>query len=280
MDDSLEMYRPELLRLLWPIFVHSQLFLAADGYSKDVRPFHDSFRKRFERERGDELRQLANVTTTEHTQTSPIAQLYLTQKYRLSFTKMAYNVLIQFLESKEDEGGNTITMLMNRHLNIVSIDRPNIGNERSLAAMLSRQGEEFDYPAEDEGIPGHNPGSANTDKNAVLVRLALGPRPLDQDLMDDVRAGLEEEDAKNPPNVFDGEKSLVDVFDERIKKEPTDDQPSRDLVPLPPPLARDVAMEIQKVKEHRDRFKIDARSGGIVPGVSVCMYTFHNTYDR
>jgi transcription initiation factor TFIID subunit 5 len=40
-----------------------------------------------------------------------------------------------------------------------------------------------------------------------------------------------------------------------------------------------VAMEIQKVREHRDRFRIDPRSAGVPPGISVCMYTMHNTYD-
>lgn len=41
-------------------------------------------------------------------------------------------------------------------------------------------------------------------------------------------------------------------------------------------------MEVQKVKENRDRFKIDGRdgrTGGVGPGLSVTMFTFHNTFD-
>jgi transcription initiation factor TFIID subunit 5 len=209
-----------------------------------------------------------------------VAKLYRGHKYRLTLTKMAYNVLIQFLESKEDQGGDITTAMINNHLNIVEVDRATTGLDRSLAAMLSKRGEEWDTPAEDEGIPGHNPGSANTKKDApnVLPKLALGPRPLELELLGDLRAGLEDEDSRNPPE--HGERSLLDTFEDKIKKEPTDDGPSRDVVPLPPSLARDVAMEITKVREHRDRFKIDPITGGVAPGISVCMYTFHNTFDR
>lgn len=39
-------------------------------------------------------------------------------------------------------------------------------------------------------------------------------------------------------------------------------------------------MEVQKIKENRDRFKIEGRTGGVGPGVSVTMFTFHNTFDN
>jgi transcription initiation factor TFIID subunit 5 len=39
-------------------------------------------------------------------------------------------------------------------------------------------------------------------------------------------------------------------------------------------------MEVQKIIEHRDRYKMEGRTGGVGPAVSVTMYTFHNTYDR
>jgi len=38
-------------------------------------------------------------------------------------------------------------------------------------------------------------------------------------------------------------------------------------------------MEVQKIRELRDRFRIDPRTGGVGPGVSIAMYTFHNTQD-
>jgi transcription initiation factor TFIID subunit 5 len=279
-DDALEVYRPELARLLWPIFVHSILTIAAEHDPQEAETFFKTFSPRFAREHEDELRQLSAVKLASHVESSAIAKLYRTNKYRLTLTTMAYSVLTQMLEAKELEGGSVITMLIAGHLHIVTVDRAAAGAERSLAALLARKGEEYDMPAEDEGIPGHNPGSANTGKDApnVLAKLALGSLPMDPDAMEDIRADLQDEDARNPPRP--GDNSLVDEFEQRIKREPNDDAPVREQVPLPPPLAREVAMEVQKIREHRDRFKIDPKTGGVGPGLSVCMYTFHNTHDK
>jgi len=163
-------------------------------------------------------------------------------------------------------------------MNIVTVDRAAGGVERGFAAILANH--EDEVPEEDEGIPGHNPGSANTDRNAppVLTRLALGGMPMETDLSDDVRDELEEEDARNPPGP--GQNTLVEELEQKIKRESSEDAPNRENIPLPRALARDVALEVQKVKEHRDRLKIEARTGGVGPGVSVTMFTFHNTFDR
>ncbi len=129
----------------------------------------------------------------------------------------------------------------------------------------------------EEGIPGAFTGVSNKDimiNNAVLK---LGMLAMEPDLADDVRAGLVEEDLKNPPQP--GQPSLVEEFDRNIKREDSADGPTRSEIPLPPSRARDVAIEIAKIKENRSRFKIEGRTGGIGPGISVMMFTFHNTYD-
>lgn len=112
------------------------------------------------------------------------------------------------------------------------------------------------------------------DNTAVLK---LGMMPMEGDLAQDVRAELEDEDIKHPPEL--GKPSLVEEFDQNIKREDSADAPTRNEIPLPPSRARDVVMEVQKIKENRDRFKIEGRTGGIGPAVSVCMFTFHNTLD-
>jgi transcription initiation factor TFIID subunit 5 len=237
---------------------------------------------RFQREHEDELRQLHAITEPPHVQQSSLGKTYRdgNNKYRLTLSSMAWASLIQFLESKQDQGGVTIQDLIKSHVHIVTAERTAIASDRSLAAMLARSGDDFDIPAEDEGIPGHNPGSANTDRNApgVLPNLKLGQMPMDPDAMEDIRAELKEEDDRHPPAT--GEPSLLDEFEQRIKQEPGDDAPSRELIPLPPPLARDIKSEVGKIREYRDRFKIDPKTSGVGPGVSVCMYTFHNTHDK
>jgi transcription initiation factor TFIID subunit 5 len=137
-------------------------------------------------------------------------------------------------------------------------------------------------PAEDEGIPGHRPGNAisSTDPNVgnTLAALKLGKLQMEVETESDVRAESVDLDLQNPPAA--GQASYVQTHEMvNIKQEDEDDGPTRAEIPYPPQTARDVAMEVQKIRENRDRFKIETRTGGIGPGISVCMYTLHNTKD-
>jgi transcription initiation factor TFIID subunit 5 len=168
------------------------------------------------------------------------------------------------------------------HLQVVTVERT-ASAEKSIAAILASGQGEDELPTEDEGIPGHNPGHPLTSRydpeaDAARIRLQLGAYPQESELQEDVRAALQDEDAKSAPRP--GQPTLVDEFEQRIKQEPSDDGPSRDIVPLPPSLARDVSMEVQKIIDYRDRYKLEGRTGGVGPAVSVTMYTFHNTHDR
>jgi transcription initiation factor TFIID subunit 5 len=195
----------------------------------------------------------------------------------LTSASMAFQTLAQFLEANEAKGGKIVLRVVTGHMFIRPVDRAANNGERSLAKLLAQRGEGQDVPGEDEGIPGHNPGSANEkqDAPATLVKLQLAPRPMEADLMEDVKAELQDHDASHPP--APGQNSLMDELEQRIKPEPLDDPPQE--LPFPPSTARDVAMEVQRVKENRDRFKIEQKTGGVGPGVSVTMFTFHNTFD-
>ena len=280
-EDNLDLYRPELKKLMWPVFVYSFMDLVRDYFTKDAETFFATYKNQFERDHSDELKTLGQVRLPSHLTESNIAKLYNENKYRLTLTTMPFYNLIQFLESKMFEGGQALMDIIREHLNIVTLDRTATA-EKSIAAILAGGQGEDELPAEDEGIPGHNPGHPLTsrhdpDADAARIRLQLGPYPQDQDLQDDVRAALQDEDAKAAPKP--GQSTLVDEYEQRIKREPTEDGPSRDTVPLPPSLARDVSMEVAKIMEYRDRYKMEGRTGGVGPAVSVTMYTFHNTYD-
>jgi transcription initiation factor TFIID subunit 5 len=280
-EDNLDLYKPELRKLLWPVFVYEFLDLVREFYTKDAETFFAKFQNLFERDHDEDIKTLRQVRLPAHLTESRIAKLYIDNKYRVTLTNMPFFNLMQFLESKIFEGGQALMDVMRDHINIVTVDRTATA-EKSLAAILAGGQGDDDLPAEDEGIPGHNPGHPLTTRHdpeadASRIRLALGAYPQDQDLEEDVRAALQDEDAKSAPRP--GQSTLVDEFEQRIKREPTEDGPSRDTVPLPPSLARDVSMEVQKIIEHRDRYKMEGRTGGVGPAVSVTMYTFHNTYD-
>lgn len=246
-------------------------------YTQDARLFFEGNKNLFLPEHTDDVRALESISLPEHVQSNTVANLYRNNKYRLVLSNPAFAHLIQFLESKQRDGGSVMTAILSSYCSVITKDRT--ADERfSFAALL---GADHAAPAEDEGIPGHHPGSAYTGDNpamaGTLPRLKLGKLDFEPTMEADVRGELAEEDAKNPPQP--GRNTLIQEFDQMIKKEEDEEAPTRAEIPFPPATARDVAIEVQKVKENRDRFRIEGRTGGVGPGVSICMFTFHNTYD-
>ncbi|PGH23281.1 hypothetical protein AJ80_02697 [Polytolypa hystricis UAMH7299] len=279
-DDNLDIYKPELRRVLWPLFVYSYLNLITSLFPLEARQFFEANKNMFLPEHSEDIRSLEPISLPEHVQENTVAKLYRENKYRLTLSNPAFSNLMQFLETKQKEGGTVMSAILSSYCTIITKDRA-ADDRFSFAAMLGRANDTAGFPAEDEGIPGHHPGSAYTGDNpamaGTLPRLKLGKLPLESTLEGDVRAELEEADQKEPP--LPGRSSLVQHFEQMIKKEEDEEAPTRGEIPYPPSVARDVAMEVMKVKENRDRFKIEGRTGGVGPGVSVCMFTFHNTYD-
>lgn len=264
---------------MWPLFVYSFLNMASSMYAQEAKQFFEANKNLFLPEHTDDVRALEQISLPEHVQDNPVANLYRNNKYRLVLSNPAFAHLIQFLEGKQKDGGSVMTAILSSYCSVITKDRT-VDERFSFAALLGQTGGET-VPAEDEGIPGHHPGSAYTGENpamaGTLPRLRLGQLPPDPTLEADVRGELADEDAAQPPQP--GRNTLVQEYDQMIKKEEDEDAPTRADIPFPPATARDVAMEVQKVKENRDRFMIEGRTGGIGPGVSVCMFTFHNTYD-
>ncbi|KAL2798274.1 WD40-repeat-containing domain protein [Aspergillus keveii] len=279
-EDNLDLYKPELRRVLWPLFVYSFLNMVTSFYAPEARQFFDVNKNLFLPEHTEDVRALEPISLPEHVQENSIAKVYRGNKYRLVLSNPAFANLMQFLESKQKEGGSVMSAILSSFCTIVTKERA-VDDRFSFAAMLAQAGMGQSFPTEDEGIPGHHPGSAYTGDNpamaGALTRLKLGRLPMEQALEGDVRAELADEDMKNPPGP--GQNTLVQEFDQIIKKEDDDEAPTRADIPYPPSTARDVAMEVQKVKENRDRFRIESRTGGVGPAVSVCMFTFHNTFD-
>ncbi|KAJ5086116.1 hypothetical protein N7532_010887 [Penicillium argentinense] len=279
-EENLDLYKPELRRVLWPLFVYSFLNMITSFYPKDAKQFFEAHKNMFLPEHTDDIRIFEPISLPEHVQDNSTANLYRNNKYRVVLSNPAYTNLLQFLESKEKEGGSVMNAILSSYCTIKTMDR-SADDRFSFAAMLGQIGAGQSFPSEDEGIPGHHPGSAYTGDNpamaGTLPRLRLGKLPMEQTLEEDVRAELAEEDSKEPP--FEGKNTLVQEFDQMIKKEDEEEAPTRADIPFPPSIARDVAIEVMKVKENRDRYKLDGRTGGVGPGVSVCMFTFHNTYE-
>ncbi|CAG8426757.1 unnamed protein product [Penicillium salamii] len=280
-EENLDLYKPELRRVLWPLFVYSFFNMVTSFYPQDAKAFFEANKNMFLPEHTDDIRHFEPISLPEHLQDNSIAKLYRNNKFRVVLSNPAYTNLLQFLESKDKEGGSVMNAILSSYCSVKTLDRAT-DDRFSFAAMLSQIGAGQTFPAEDEGIPGHHPGSAYTGDNpamaGTLPRLRLGKMPMEPTLEEDVRAELAEEDQKQGPPP--GRNTLTQEFEEMIKKEEDDEAPSRADIPFPESTARDVDIEVKRVMEHRDRFEIKGRTGGVGPGVSVCMFTFHNTFDN
>ncbi|KAI0904838.1 WD domain-containing protein [Ustulina deusta] len=276
-DNGLDLYKFELGKVMWPLFVYSYLRLVAQGSTAHAKEFMQKCRRRFETARIDELRGLEVITLAPHVQENSMAKIYRENRYVIPINKSLTGNLFHFLERELDQCGAVVLDIIQQHCRVDSVDRGPIEPFSFEAIYRRARNQELDDVDIQEGIPGlaSHSGVANRDILENQAALRLGPLPLDGELRDDVAAELEEEDRLHPPK--DGIPTLVDEFNSMhpIKKE-AGDSPQRTDIPYPPSRARDVVVEMQKVRENRDRFRIEGRTGGVGPGLSVCMFTFHN----
>jgi transcription initiation factor TFIID subunit 5 len=260
---------------LWPVYVYSYIALVMDMFSDDAKNFLQKFRYQFERVHADELRVLETITLPQHVMDNSITQLYQNNKYKIPLNSHVFHNLIVYLEANSKKAGGIILQILQTHCQVIETSRGPV-DQFSFEAIVNRaRGLPLEEIVDDqEGIQGAFTGVSNQDITNNNAPIKLGPLQMETDLANDVRAELVEEDAKNP-----GRPSLVEEFDKRLRREGSADAISRNEIPLPPSKARDVLLEVQKMKEFRDRFKIEGRTGGVGPAVSVCMFTFHNTLD-
>lgn len=258
------------------MFVHSYLELVEGKYPDEAKTFLDTFKTSFEVAHADDLKLLATITLPSHVEENSTTKLFKTTKYRIPVTDKAHDLMLAHMEKDYEAGGQIILRLLASYCSIPIVDR-GLANPYSFAAIGEKQkSTQVSLVELQEGVPGAFEG-VRTDATPSGP-LRLGPLALDPDLQREIRSELVQEDQRNPP--ADGQLSLVEEFENKIKREESADGPTRAQLPLPAYRSRDVLDEVEKLKEHRDRFRIEGRTGGVGTGVSVTMFTFHNSLGR
>ncbi|BFZ56776.1 Transcription initiation factor TFIID subunit 5 [Savitreella phatthalungensis] len=251
-DASLNIYRDEMRKLLFPIFVHCFLDLVGKEHVDAAKRFFQSGLGDHEVLHGYDIRQLSAVTLPTHLEENDMAKLYRTNKYRLALSRSTFDLMLNFLFEHEAEGGSIIMRLVNQYVEIIAMSgRPS----RETSAL--------------EGIQGH--AEVQTDEvNSEPVK--LGAMNLDKDMQMDVEIELADEDVKlglTTDTLFDSfTKSRAD----------SGEGPGRETLPMPPYKTLDVMKEVEGIKDARKRISLGVAAGASLP--SVCMYTFHNTHDN
>jgi transcription initiation factor TFIID subunit 5 len=158
----------------------------------------------------DALLELSQVSSYDHLDTNKRAKLYRSKKYGFTLSRTSLSMLIHYMMEQQDAGGQIVLRLMNRWLDIKIVAEPTtdeVGGVDGEALM------------DHEGID-------------TRERLSLGPMPMDPEMMDDVQADLRDDDIRNGLPV-NGDGSLTAAWS-KVKREPMEDSPSRDSIPLPP----------------------------------------------
>ena len=174
-----------------------------------AKAFFERHSEEHELQHRDALLELSSLSLPEHLESNKRARLYRSKKYRLTLSRTSLSLMIHYLMEKQDGGGQIVLRLMNRWLDI-----------KIVQGMPTDEAGGVDGEAlmDHEGVDSREP-------------LSLGPLPMDPEMMDDVQAALREEDARNGVEV-NGDNSLTQAWS-KVKREPAEDSPSRDLIPLP-----------------------------------------------
>ncbi|ODQ66045.1 WD40 repeat-like protein, partial [Nadsonia fulvescens var. elongata DSM 6958] len=270
-ESSLDLYKPELRRLLYPIFIHSFLDLISKEKSSQAREFFDKYSTDHMILHSDDIKKLSGISLPDHLKENELAKAFRKSKYRLGLSRTTFDLLLYFLHEHETAGGAVIIRLINQYIDTkVIAARPNRSDSENILKP-------------DEGIPDSTIHGQIDKFNSQAIR--LGKLPFDPEFEKEVESVLRGRDEVEKLESQQGEigstgaNTLIEEF-EKIKQEINNDSPAREILPLPPYKGADVLALAEKVGDSRAKMILDCSSsekGFRLP--SVCMYTFHNTHD-
>ncbi|VVT55043.1 uncharacterized protein SAPINGB_P004396 [Magnusiomyces paraingens] len=269
-EKSLDLYKPELRRVLYPVFVHIYLDLISKGCVKQAKDFFEENAADHATLHYQDLVVLSRISLPAHIEENELTKAFRNNKYVIKVSRTTFDLLVYFLHEIEDIGGSAIIRIINQYI-----------EAKITTARPSRFSTEYVLDPE-EGLPGvsYTPNASGTKPSdsssssstaqAGPQQLKLGRLPLDPDFEKDVEMEIADENKADPQECD----LLIKEFQKMHTKE--SDSPFRSALPLPTYRAADIAAEIQAVKDSRNRITIGTTQTALP---SVCMYTFHNTHD-
>ncbi|WWC60418.1 uncharacterized protein I303_102990 [Kwoniella dejecticola CBS 10117] len=96
-DGGLELWKPELDNLSFPLFVHTFLDLIHFGFLKTARDFFKQHSAHHQPLHPQDISALTSISTKEHVQANPVCQRMLTDKYVVPLSRNANDLVIQWL---------------------------------------------------------------------------------------------------------------------------------------------------------------------------------------
>ncbi|CAJ1973644.1 unnamed protein product [Sphenostylis stenocarpa] len=141
---SLDLYKHELLRVLYPVFIHCFMDLVAKGHVQEARNFFNTFREDHEMMHLRDLQKLEGVLSPTHLQEMEFAHSLRQSKFNIKICEWAlrysYELLLQHLHSTQS---TTILGIINEHINFqVSPGQPSLISDDPEAVTLTGSSQE------------------------------------------------------------------------------------------------------------------------------------------
>ncbi|KAM3375331.1 transcription initiation factor TFIID subunit 5 isoform X1 [Capsicum galapagoense] len=133
---SLDLYKHELLRVLYPVFIHCFMELVAKGHLQEARAFFNSYREDHEMKHLRDLQKLEGVLSPSHLEEMEFAHSIRVSKVNIKMCQYSYDLLLQYLHKSE-----SITMLgiINERINFqVSPGQPgSISDDAEVVTLVA-----------------------------------------------------------------------------------------------------------------------------------------------
>ncbi|KAM7255708.1 hypothetical protein ACFE04_008606 [Oxalis oulophora] len=132
--NSLDLYKHELLRVLYPVFIHCFMDLVANEHAQHARNFFNTFREDHEMMHLRDLQRLEGVSTPAHLEEMEFARSLRQSKLNVKMCQYSYELLLQYLHKTKS---TTILGLINEHINFqVTTGQPSTITDDADAVML------------------------------------------------------------------------------------------------------------------------------------------------
>lgn len=132
---SLDQYKHELLRVLYPVFIHSFMDLVAEGHMQEARSFFHTFREDHEVMHSRDLQKLEGVLSPSHLEEMELARSFRKNKFKIKLCEYSYELLLQYLQKTQ---ALVVLGVINEHITFeVSPGQPSlISDDADVVALI------------------------------------------------------------------------------------------------------------------------------------------------
>ncbi|WRT65799.1 uncharacterized protein IL334_002748 [Kwoniella shivajii] len=199
-DGGLDLWKPELDNLSFPLFVHTFLELIEFSFLKTAREFFKQHSVHHRPLHPQDVSTLSSISTKEHVHANPFCQRILTDKYIVPLSRNANDLLLQWLSGAgldEDweaglhsAAGRAKEAIKGIVFNHISITVTNTGVPLDKITIASKSGL----------IASALPAAMPIEAFNTATTLKLGPPPMTEKLKEQVARTLHDEDVLQQPN--------------------------------------------------------------------------------